>query len=50
MGTARVGPRLLTKHAAAVPKAQVGRLLLGASFPAKVDPSQPEQISIAWDR
>jgi hypothetical protein len=38
------------KHAATVPKAQVPRLLRGASFPAQIDPAQPNQISIAWDR
>jgi hypothetical protein len=38
------------KHAATVPKAQVPRLLRGASFPAQIDPSQPNQLAIAWDR
>jgi hypothetical protein len=38
------------KHAATVPKAFVPRLLRGASFPAQVDPGQPNQIAIAWDR
>jgi len=38
------------KHAAVVPRAQVPRLLRGASFPAQIDPSQQGQIAIAWDR
>lgn len=38
------------KHAAVVPKALVVRLIRGASFPARIDPSQPNQLAIAWDR
>ncbi len=39
-----------TKHAAVVPAAQVPRLVRGASFPAQVDPAQPGQIAVRWDR
>jgi hypothetical protein len=39
-----------TKHAAVVPDALVPRLIRGASFPAEVDPAQPAQISVHWDR
>jgi hypothetical protein len=38
-----------TKHAAVVPRAQIARLMRGASFPASVDPDQRDQISIHWD-
>jgi hypothetical protein len=38
------------KHSSFVPKALVPRLMQGASFPADVDPAQPGQISVHWDR
>jgi hypothetical protein len=38
------------KYSAVVPKALVPRLMQGASFPADVDPAQPGQINIHWDR
>ena len=38
------------KHAAVVPAAQVARLVLGASFPAQVDPAHPDQITVHWER
>ena len=40
----------VTNHAAVVPVALVPRLVRGASFPAQVDPSQPGQIVVRWDR
>ena len=38
------------KHAAVVPAALVPRLVRGASFAAQVDPDQPGQIVVRWDR
>jgi hypothetical protein len=38
------------RHSAVVPKALVPRLMRGASFPAEVDPAQPGQIRVHWDR
>jgi len=37
------------KHAALVPQAQVPRLVQGASFPARIDPAQPSNLTVEWD-
>ena len=38
------------KQAIVVPSALVGRVNQGASFPADIDPANPQQLTVHWDR